>query len=427
MTTFPALIPSTRTYSPGEYPHTPHPLLSGSEIRVRHSNVVIGCRLRLAFTAASSADVVAVRNHYNDRQGGFLPFAIPDDLLSGVTTPADFTPAGHQWRYASRPRVVDVPIAGTPPTNRHDLVIELESSPAEGVIVSGARITVRATVRGGSAELGAYIESFASVVGGAATVEASTAALGASITAGISVSGGSASGDDFVDPLLAQASVIGGVASASDADPGFASVSLLLHMDGTNGSTTFTDSSSNSFTIAVTSAAQISTAQSRFGGASGDFTTAGHLRPPSNAAFTLDGDFTIELFVRRTGSTGTVDTALSASSENAFMIRASSDNPGIFVVNNNNICNTISFTQDVWHHIAVVRSGTSFKAFKDGVDVTTGTFSSGATITMGSIYIGRSSVSGRNYIGYIDELRITKGVARYTADFTPPSAPFPDS
>jgi hypothetical protein len=220
MTTFPALIPSTRTYSPGEYPITPHPLLSGSEIRVRHSNTVLGVRLRLTFQAVSSADAVAVRNHYHGRQGGFLPFAIPEELLSGVTTPVDFTPAGHQWVYASRPSVVDVPIAGDTPTNRHDLVVELVTVPPENTIVAGARITVRATVRGGSAQLGAYIESFASVVGGAATVEASTSALGAAITANVSVVGGAAGGDAFVDPLTAQASVVGGAASASTAfDP----------------------------------------------------------------------------------------------------------------------------------------------------------------------------------------------------------------
>jgi hypothetical protein len=197
MSIFPALVPSTRTYSPGEFPHTPHPLLSGSEIRVRHSNTVLGVRLRLTFQAASSADILAVRNHYNGRRGGFLPFAIPDELLSGVETPADFTPAGHQWKYASRPRVVDVPIAGTTPTNRHDLVVELVTVPPENTIVSGARITVRATVRGGSAQLGAYIESFASVVGGAVSVvTAPTEADGAAITVDASVAGGAASAED---------------------------------------------------------------------------------------------------------------------------------------------------------------------------------------------------------------------------------------
>jgi len=178
MTTFPALIPSTRTYSPGEYPNTPHPLMSGSEIRVRHSNTVLGVRLRLTFQAASSDDVVAVRNHYNGRRGGFLPFAIPVELLSGVTTPADFTPAGHQWVYAARPQVVDVPIEGPTPTNRHDLVVELVTVPPENTIVAGARFRVRATLQAGSADRGAFFEVFTLLEAGAA------AAIGESFTSG---------------------------------------------------------------------------------------------------------------------------------------------------------------------------------------------------------------------------------------------------
>jgi hypothetical protein len=232
MTTFPALIPSTRTYIPGEYPITPHPLLSGSEIRVRHSNTVLGVRLRLTFTAVSSADVVAVRNHYNGRQGGFLPFAIPVQLLSGVTTPADFTPAGHQWVYASRPSVVDVPIAGDTPTNRHDLVVELVTVPPENTIVSGARITVRATVRGGSAQLGAYIESFASVVGG----EATAPSAGAAITVEAFVVGGAATGAtiDVAAITYSQSSVYFANSAATNAGMTNGSASETLET-GTDG------------------------------------------------------------------------------------------------------------------------------------------------------------------------------------------------
>jgi hypothetical protein len=199
MTTFPALIPSTRTYSPGEYPITPHPLLSGSEIRVRHSNTVLGVRLRLTFQAASSADVVAVRNHYNGRQGGFLPFAIPVELLSGVTTPADFTPAGHQWVYASRPSVVDVPIAGDTPTNRHDLVVELVTVPPENTIVAGARMGARVTLQAGSAERGAFFDVFTSLAAGAAAVVGESFTSGALIDVDASLAAGVAAIGTAID------------------------------------------------------------------------------------------------------------------------------------------------------------------------------------------------------------------------------------
>lgn len=78
-----------------------------------------------------------------------------------------------------------------------------------------------------------------------------------------------------------------------------------------------------------------------------------------------------------------------------------------------------------WHHIAVARSGTSTKAFVDGVQA-------GSTYTDTTVYssqrvrIGANDVGGAVLDGFIDEFRITKGVARYTANFTPPTLPFPD-
>ena len=435
MSTFPALIPSTRSYSPGEFPHTAHPLLSGSEIRVRHSNTVLGVRLRLTFTAITSADLLAVRNHYRDRQGGFLPFAIPAELLSGVTTPADFTPTGHQWRYAARPSVTDVPIPGATPTNRHDLVLELESVPPENTIVSGARITVRATVRGGSAQLGAYIESFASVAGGAAVAEASTSALGAAITASASVAGGTASGNPLADPLTAEASVVGGAASAGTTDLDFASVSLLLHMDGSNGSTTFTDSSTNAVTVTANGNAQIGTAQSKFGGASALFDGSGdYLSVSSNAVFNVSGAaFTAECWVRAANVSQNGGAFFSSRIDviyAPFEVRI--DGSGVsWLIANDAVNNWVSLSSkasvisaSTWHHVALVGTGSTLTFYVDGVSALT---TSQPTWTSANrpLYIGAGGDAAFN--GHIDEFRFTKGVARYTSNFTPPTEPFPDS
>ena len=87
---------------------------------------------------------------------------------------------------------------------------------------------------------------------------------------------------------------------SQSADPYFSNVSLLLHMDGSNGSTTFTDNSSNGFTVTANGNAQISTAQSKWNGASGYFDGAGDfLTVPVNSAFELGtGDFDVELWAR---------------------------------------------------------------------------------------------------------------------------------
>ena len=90
---------------------------------------------------------------------------------------------------------------------------------------------------------------------------------------------------------------------------------------------------------------------------------------------------------------------------------------------------TSAAANGVWSHFAVVISGTSVRIYLNGVG-TTASFSavpSGGTM---NIQIGRSphpSEGSRSYTGHIDEVRITRGVARYTADFTPPTAPFPNS
>ena len=196
MAVFPELIPSTRTYSPGAFPHTAHGVYDGSEVRVRHSNTVLGVRLRLFFPAITTAELLTVIGHYAGQSGRFLPFTIPDDLLSGVTTPADFTPAWHQWRYAAKPTVEDISIVGG--TNRHDLTIELETVPPENTIAQGARLRARSSLRAGSAQLGLTLSVFTALDAGAAG--AAIDGLIITATASLNAGGGSGvgSGDDFL-------------------------------------------------------------------------------------------------------------------------------------------------------------------------------------------------------------------------------------
>jgi hypothetical protein len=413
MTAFPSsIIPSTRTYSPGACPHTVHGVYDGSESRVRHSNTVLGVRLRLFFPAITTAELLTVIGHYAGQSGRFLPFAIPDDLLSGVTTPADFTPAGHQWRYAARPTVEDISIVGG--TNRHNLTIELETVPPENTIAQGARLRVRSSLQAGSAQLGAFFDVYAWLDAGA----------------------GSAA-----DPFLVTATLTAGAASAGGgSDPDFASVSVLLPMNGTNGSTTFTDASSNALTVTANGNAQISTAQNKWGGASGSFDGTGdYLSIPANTAFDLGaGDYTIELWIYCVsaadygglvgkGAVGTIDSSIYSiefnNTSNAVSFYVGS--VGAYIVAGTTNVRTAA----AWRHVAVCRSGSNTRLFVGGTQEGS-TYTSGYTIASGnSLYVGGGfyAPSSNTINGYIDDLRITKGVARYTASFTPPAAAFPTS
>lgn len=210
-------------------------------------------------------------------------------------------------------------------------------------------------------------------------------------------------------------------------DPDFANVASLLHFDGADGSTTFTDVKGKTWT--ATGSAQLDTDQARFGPSSlkiglGDsIETAG----ASDFAFGT-GDFTIEFFARRrvTGSTN-VDWVTWGPNWDIY----SSTDGSILVWNGS--ANLITSAAGVitvgnWHHVAVTRSSGTVRLFVDGVQ--RGGNSTGNTVNFTStqpFYLGFYPPNLRRLDGWIDEFRVTNSVARYTANFTPPSAPFPDA
>lgn len=221
---------------------------------------------------------------------------------------------------------------------------------------------------------------------------------------------------------------------SGDTDPNFANVSLLLHMDGTNGSTTFTDKSNNALAVTASGNAQISTTQSKFGGASGYFDGNGDtLTAPASSLFAFGtGDFTIEawLYSLDSGSTslrGIFDTRTTASGA-AIMLRENGNGFLVFINNATSVSTSTGRNPNAWQHVAVVRKVTTLTLYVDGVSVASATNS--ANLTENSCRISGfqdTQASPYAYNGYMDELRVTKGTARYTANFTAPTAAFPDS
>ena len=85
---------------------------------------------------------------------------------------------------------------------------------------------------------------------------------------------------------------------------------------------------------------------------------------------------------------------------------------------------------NTWYHIAVTRSGTTFRSFVNGVVEKTFTSISGAIYFDPTIpyNIGRSAYDPGGYFhynGYMDDFRVTRGYARYTTNFTPPTSALP--
>ncbi len=214
---------------------------------------------------------------------------------------------------------------------------------------------------------------------------------------------------------------------------------LLLNADGTDGATTFTDSSASARTVTVGGNAQIDTAQSKFGGASALFDgTNDSLSVADSEDFNFgNGDFTIDLWVRFNAfpnNAGIVFYDQRSSNGDAFNL--SLDVPGGGADKTLNIADSGGLgliisriwnpSLAVWYHVAAVRSGNDFKLFIDGVQLgVTATNSGTLNNQTGTIDIGLTTISNVNdFDGHIDEYRVSKGIARWTENFTPPAGPF---
>jgi hypothetical protein len=179
--------------------------------------------------------------------------------------------------------------------------------------------------------------------------------------------------------------------------------------------------------------AQISTAQSKFGGSSMLFDGTGDYLVPigtNTPQFTFPGDFTIELWIYVTNI---------SSYSFIFDGRASGVTSGAWLVDLNGAVigwgpgssiaiSSSSILANTWYHLAICRSGSSTRMFLDGTQ-TGSTYTDSGSYTVGTnrpIIGGSGNSPGSfNFPGYIDDLRITKGAARYTANFTAPTSAFP--
>jgi hypothetical protein len=225
-------------------------------------------------------------------------------------------------------------------------------------------------------------------------------------------------------------------------DPYWNQVVLAMHMDGANASTVFTDLKGHTMTAAGT--AQISTAQSKFGGASSVFgtSTANKVTSAASADFAVGGSpFTIEFWVYATAYNASGGRIVSAGGGAA----AYNSTTGIhwsmettatgawfpFWDGAGQSYLVLNLSLNVWTHLAVTYDGTTIRSFTNGVLIASAgvTFISPSTTpSLGvNCILGDAVGAANTFSGYIDDLRITKGVCRYTATFTPPAAAFPDA
>lgn len=209
-------------------------------------------------------------------------------------------------------------------------------------------------------------------------------------------------------------------------DPYWNNVSYLLVGNGVNGTTTnIVDSSKNSLAITVVSS-QISTAQSKYGSGS-VFDNGGYLSTPSTTVLQLNGvSFTLEGWCYPTGGSS-YRSFLSKRTGGAAEYEVGIDPSGYMYVyiGTTVYVTSTTVTLNTWSYFTVTYDGTNLRLFQGGVLRTT-TAMSGAGSGSGSLAIFREAGTlMQQYSGYLYDIRITKGVARYTATFTPPTAAMP--
>lgn len=211
----------------------------------------------------------------------------------------------------------------------------------------------------------------------------------------------------------------------------------LLHCDGADGSTTFTDESGK--TWSPQGNAQIDTAQSVFGGASALFDGTGDfLSGDDSPDWRLDGGsnankWTIDFRVRFNVDPGVGEMGFMqqrVDNSNYWSLHVYNNALGFQVRSGGTNIVSVTFAWNpaaaTWYHVALVKNGASgYMAFIDGTQIGS-TLTDTSTIPnfAGVLRIARSiNQLGTSYDlnGWMDEIRISKGVARWTANFTPPS------
>jgi len=232
-------------------------------------------------------------------------------------------------------------------------------------------------------------------------------------------------------PFLSQIAVPVGTTTG---DVYYPQTSLLMHFNGTNGSTTMTDNSKNNLTATATNGTAISTAQSRLGGSSVFFDGTNDYLTVTNSGMFGSGNWTIEFWVY--APAGQTDKSIIEARNSAagvgtttgFTITMVSATEIRVWSGSELIKSTVSYVNQ-WVNICLVKNGSTTTMYINGTN-------SGTTTSLGTMS-DTSFIIGAGYYGsvslnafgnfYMDELRITTGIARYTSNFTPSTTQFLDS
>jgi hypothetical protein len=204
------------------------------------------------------------------------------------------------------------------------------------------------------------------------------------------------------------------------ADPYFSSVILLCGFNGSNESTTIVDEGPLGLTLTASGSAQISTAQSVYGGSSLSMAGTGGVSLPSDSRLVLTGDFTLDARCWFNVA-NRKDMILGGRSLAANMQLARESGTELSMYNGAPRAASFATSANTWYALRWARSGSTVYFFADGTLLGTGTLTGDFDFSGGAI----GNLFGNDILnGFVDELRLT-AVCRSTANYTVDSAQFP--
>lgn len=217
----------------------------------------------------------------------------------------------------------------------------------------------------------------------------------------------------------------------SSSDPYWSNVKLLIHPVGSGGSSSFTDQSLANKTITPT-ICTINDTVYPFGNRSVAFPNDSTNRltvTDGVGDFVFTGPWTVEAMMYHTTAPGS-DAVLCATADGRFRI-VNDDARWVVQTNGSNNAFVINSSIPIgsWYHLAFSSDGTTVRFWKGGIYGGGGTYTNPTSITNSNLIIGRHDSGIYYHDGYMANIRVTMGIARYTGtgNITPPTNPYPTS
>ena len=367
--------------------------------------------------------------------GGSGYFDGSGDYLKTPTS-GQFAPTGNFtvsfWYYPTTLNTYNTVIGNYTSTASTDWFIEFTSNGSVNVYTNGG--TVRITGGAGTIKAGQWSFVTLSRSGTTITFKVNGTSIGTYTQSGTF---GSASKTIFIGQYFNGSEYITGYLSdvrlIDGSEVTTIPTSPLTAVSGTNLLLNFTNAAiyDNSMMndLETVGNAMVSTSVEKYGAGSMYFdgSSDGLIYRASPLMAFGTGNFTIEFWVYPNANQSNFTKYFTTGNSSGNLVIGQQSTANQICIDNNAsviLSSSSNLSNTTWTHVAVVRSGTTLTIYFNGTSV--GSTSNSTNWGAGTGSVGCNNAGAQSFNGYIDDLRVTKGVARYTANFTPPTSQFQD-